>query len=82
MKQDDSHKKVLSSGFSDTECGRLHFPKMATNISIPQALPLSDLATFHHELGLQPILEPVLSLVTYSKYNVAAEVSLETKARS
>lgn len=84
MKQDDSHKGVLSGGFSETEYGRLHFPAMATTIScIPYALRLSDLASPCHEVGSQPPpLEPGLSLVTCCEYSAAAEVSSRTKAGS
>lgn len=83
VKKDDNHKSVLSGGFSEIKCDSLHFPKMATIISImSHAFLLSDLASSYHEVDSQPPpREHGLSLVTPSKYNAATEISLGTETR-
>lgn len=60
VKQDDSHKEILSSGFSKTKCKSLYFPKMVTTISsMSHALLLSVLTSSNQVVAPQsPSLEP------------------------
>lgn len=70
VKQDDSHKEVLSSGFSETECSRLFCPQMA-HTYLPSHMLFCWPCCSPSQAKLAALREARLPLMTYSKHHVA-----------